>query len=81
MIIALLFGCAEVVQTPACADYLVCLSARDAELGITTDVARFEVDGGCWGSEDGAALCDRACSSGLTWLRDNEANLPEACAP
>ena len=79
MILLLLLACAEVAQTPACASFVACVAARDAEQGATTDVLRFEPSGACWGSPAGADLCDRSCENGLAWLRDTEPNPPEAC--
>lgn len=82
-ILLLLLGCAQPpTQTTTCAAYVACVQARDQVLGIETDLLRFEPQGDCWGgSEDGAALCDRACSGGLEWLRESYEDLPEACLP
>ncbi|MCB9742078.1 MAG: hypothetical protein H6741_09235 [Alphaproteobacteria bacterium] len=71
----------EVPQTEACAAYVACVEARDLELGIRTNLDRFEPGGACWGSAEGGALCDRGCSSGLAWMQDAYADLPEACDP
>jgi hypothetical protein len=79
LLLTLLLGCAEVTQTPSCADFVACVDARDAADGAETDTLRFEPTGDCWGSPDGQALCDRACSSGLEWLRESYDDLPEAC--
>ena len=73
-------GCAEVQQTDSCAAYVECIQAVDAQSDSTTDLDRFEVGGVCWGNPEGAALCDRACSNGLEWMRDAYSDLPEECA-
>lgn len=73
------FGCANVVQSDACKAYVSCLAARDASLGISTDVKRFAVGGGCWGSPEGATLCTNACTNGMAWLKKAYDNLPAAC--
>lgn len=77
----ILLACADPpAQTEACRDYVACLAARDAVLNITTDAARFEAGGDCWGGlEEGALLCDRACAAGLEWLRGAEPGLPGEC--
>jgi|GEM_PF-1311929 len=72
-------GCATVSQSEACKKYVACLSARDAKLGVSTDVKRFENGGACWGGPEGADLCTRACSSGLSWLQKSYTSLPSAC--
>lgn len=77
---SLLAGCAgEVVQTASCAQWVACIDARDDQLGITTDNVRFEAGGGCWSGAEGAALCDSACESGLEWMQEAYADLPEEC--
>lgn len=81
MFFLILFGCAEVTQTPACSSFVACVGARDEASGATTDVVRFEPNGDCWGTPAGADLCDRACENGLAWLRETEPNLPAECAP
>lgn len=70
----------EVTQTPACASFVACAIARDAELGLETDVARFDAAGDCWGSPAGQQLCDEACDNGLTFLRERYSALPPECA-
>lgn len=78
----LLFACAaDVSQTPACVSFVACSAARDVQLGLETDVARFGASGDCWGSPAGQQLCDEACDNGLTFLRDRYADLPTECAP
>lgn len=75
-------GCAEPLSpTPACVSYVSCLEARDATLGIQTDAVRFDVGGDCWGNDEIAALCDRACDNGLAWMRAQIDDLPGACLP
>lgn len=59
-------------QTEACEAYVSCLQARDARLGVQTNADRFEAGGACWGSEDGAHLCDTACSRGLEFLASHD---------
>lgn len=80
MLFLLLLACAEVVQTPACAAFVSCVRASDAAQGITTDLARFEPEGECWGTPAGADLCDRACVNGLGF---HARRFPDvtACAP
>jgi hypothetical protein len=42
MFLLLLLACAtEVTHTAACAAFVSCAQARDAQLGLETDVARF----------------------------------------
>ncbi len=69
------------VQSGDCATYVLCLAARDQAMGTSTDVARFQADGACWGSIPGAEACDHACRRGLDWLRSHESGLPSACTP
>lgn len=78
MFLTLLLACAEVVQTPACAEFVACVEATDAARGATTDVVRFQPDGDCWGSPAGAELCDHACVNGLPV---HKARFPDVCAP
>ncbi len=78
----LLGACASgEAQSEDCAAYVQCLAARDQVLGSTTNVARFQADGACWGSIPGAEACDHACRRGLDWLRSHESGLPEVCKP
>lgn len=80
--IILLLGCGgPVAQTEACAEYVSCIEARDAALGVSTNLDRFLEGGDCWGGEEGAALCDRACVNGLDWMRSAIDDLPEVCQP
>lgn len=75
-------GCnGPVEQRIACAEYVSCIEARDGLRGSTTNVRRFETDGGCWGSPEGADLCETACVNGLAFLREREQGLPEECSP
>lgn len=79
MILTLLLACApEVVQTPACAEFVACVEATDASRGTTTDVVRFQPGGDCWGSPAGSELCDHACVNGLPIQK---ARFPDVCAP
>lgn len=80
IISVLLAGCAEGTQTEACRAYLDCLAARDQQLGITTNAARFESDGACWGSPTGAELCDTACVRGLEFIGGTD-DAPTECTP
>jgi hypothetical protein len=76
----ILLACApEVEQTPACATFVACQSARDEASGTTTDTVRFTPAGECWGTPAGQDLCDRACTNGLAFLRDRYTDLPDAC--
>ena len=73
-------GCGESVgQSGTCAAYVQCVEAMDARDGVDTDVDRFEVSGACWGSEEGATLCDRACTNGLDYIRQRDPQLPQEC--
>lgn len=82
MLLPFLIACAaDVSQTPACASFVACSTARDAQLGLETDVARFDAAGDCWGSAAGQKLCDEACDNGLAFLRERYPDLPDACAP
>ena len=76
-----LVGCdTSVEQTPACADWVRCIDARDAQLGVTTDDDRFEAGGLCWGNPEIGELCDKACESGMAWMEtSNYTDLPEEC--
>lgn len=76
------FACAQPLEpTPACVSYVACEQARDAQLGINTDMVRFQPGGACWDNPEISELCDRGCASGITWLRAAEPSLPAACAP
>lgn len=81
--IALLVGAcgAPIEPTPDCDAFVACTTARDVQLGITTDVVRFQPGGACWGNPEIADLCDRGCRSGMAWLRDAGTDLPSECAP
>lgn len=72
-------GCATVQQTEACKAYVSCLEARDTQMGIKTDVLRFQPQGGCWGSPEGSEFCTRACENGLRWMQQSYKDLPQAC--
>jgi len=75
-------GCRSPVdQSAACADYVACIQARDAEQGVSTNLDRYLAGGDCWGNAEIGDLCDRSCENGLDWLRSAEATLPEACLP
>lgn len=81
MLLLLLLACAtEVTQTAACAAFVSCAQARDAQLGLETDVARFDAAGDCWGSPAGQDLCNEACENGLAFLNERYAGLPTECA-
>ena len=83
--IALLFvGACEVdtSQTESCAHYVQCLEARDAILGITTNIDRYKPEGVCWGGiTAGQELCDRSCEAGLKYLQERDPDVPEECQP
>ena len=76
---ALLVGCAESNQTPTCAQYVACVRALDAQEDVTTNAKRFEPGGACWGSPEGAELCDRACKGGLAYQQSIAPDGPEVC--
>lgn len=73
-------ACNAVEQTPACAQYVDCIDARDATLGIETNVDRFASGGDCWGSPEGQELCDVSCENGLAYLASLE-DAPAECSP
>lgn len=72
-----------VAQTTSCETFVACVKARDVrdKVSAPTDAARFEANGDCWGSPAGSLLCDRACTSGLAFLREKEPSLPKECTP
>lgn len=74
-------GCAEVIQSDVCAQYVTCLADRDAAQGTQTDVERFVAGGPCWEGAEGAELCTNACERGLDFLATHETNTPESCLP
>ena len=74
-----IIGCADPKQSSECAQYVSCVRAMDESEGVTTNAARFEPEGACWGGPEGAALCTRACSGGLDYIKAAYADLPEAC--
>ena len=71
----------EVEQSAACAAWVRCIDARDAQLGVSTDNLRFEVGGTCWTSAEQGEHCTPACERGLAWMRQAYADLPEECLP
>lgn len=78
----LIAACDEPLEpTPDCQAFVACTEARDAQGGITTDVVRFAPGGACWDNPEIAALCDRGCRSGMSWLRDAVDDLPSGCTP
>lgn len=74
-------ACGTVPQSDACADFVGCQRDRDVELGITTNMVRYELDGACWENKEIGALCTRSCTAGLAWMRRAYADLPASCAP
>lgn len=78
MFLLFFLSCTEVVQTPACAQFVACVQATDASRGTTTDVLRFAADGDCWETPAGADLCDHACINGLIFQQQR---FPDVCAP
>ena len=77
---ALSAACDGVEQAGACERYVACIQAVDANLGRATDVDRFDAGGACWGSEEGALLCERACNRGLEW-QGRQPTAPAECQP
>lgn len=78
----LLVGCeATVEQAPACARYTECIRALDERSGQPTDLDRFDPGGACWGSEQGAELCEHACERGLRWEAERRDDPPQECRP
>ena len=84
-IIGLVFlGACEVdtSQTESCAHYVRCMEARDAVMGITTNVDRYLPEGVCWGGiTAGQELCHHSCEAGLKFLQERDPDAPEACQP
>lgn len=72
-------SCGRVPQTAECQQFLACVAELDAARGTATDVARFEAEGGCWGSAEGAKLCTDACARGVEWLQRTYAEVA-SCA-
>lgn len=66
-------------QTPACASWVSCIDARDAELGTVTDNDRFVAGGPCWNNPEIGDLCDKACIAGLDQMQEIYADLPQEC--
>ena len=80
LIFFVLTACSEPVeQSSSCAQWVTCIDARDAELGITTNIDRFIPDGTCWSNPEQADLCDKACSAGLVQLAEVYTDLPGEC--
>ncbi len=71
----------SVDQSAACHEYVACVGALDAARDQTTNVDRYAAGGACWGSEEGATLCDRSCAKGLAWMRERINDLPQECQP
>jgi hypothetical protein len=69
----------SVEQTPACAEWVSCIDARDAQLGVTTDNDRFIAGGDCWGNPEIGDLCDKACAAGMEQMQGMYDDLPEEC--
>ncbi|GDX79874.1 hypothetical protein LBMAG42_16850 [Deltaproteobacteria bacterium] len=65
-------------QDPACAAYLDCLAAVDAETLASVQGA-YGTSGTCWADEASASQCAAACEAGLATLNDANPNEP-ACA-
>ena len=78
-LVALLSSCGPVEQTESCQAFVTCVEARDAVRSTTTNVDRFAAGGACWGGEEGAHLCDTACSRGMEWIRASYTDLPAEC--
>lgn len=72
-------ACGREPQSAACAQFVGCVRALDAQDGRRTNTLRFEENGGCWGGPAGAKLCTDACVRGLEVAR-REATAPAACA-
>lgn len=73
-------GCDGVEQARSCQRYVACIRALDASLGRETDLERFDAGGACWGSEEGALLCERACTRGIEWY-STQPGAPAECQP
>lgn len=73
-------GCtASPPQAASCAQYVECVRTLDARDGVETDVERFEAHGDCWGSDEGALLCARACTRGIEQLRRSTGAQHQEC--
>jgi hypothetical protein len=82
MFLAALVACREgVEQAPACERYTACIRALDDAAGRETDLDRFDPGGGCWGSDVGGTLCERACERGLAFESRRNPVLPMECRP
>ena len=69
----------SVEQTPACATWVSCIDARDAQLNVTTNNDRFLAGGPCWGNPEIGDLCDKACIAGMEQMQEMYDDLPEEC--
>jgi hypothetical protein len=68
-------------QAAACERYVACIRALDQRRGQITNLDRFEAGGPCWGSQEGATLCERACVRGLQWEAQRDLAAPVECDP
>ncbi|HEX5751796.1 MAG TPA: hypothetical protein VFZ09_36590 [Archangium sp.] len=68
-------------QSASCQKFVACVNALDEARGSRTNLARFEPEGACWGSPEGAKLCGDACERGVGVMRERMPELPGACAP
>lgn len=81
-LIFILVACDTTVeQTPACAEWVSCIAARDAQLEVTTNNDRFLIGNTCWGNREIGKLCDDACTAGMAWIRGAYDDLPPECSP
>ena len=75
-----LTACSTAVeQAPSCIQWVDCITARDAQLDITTNNDRFTPDGTCWSNPEQADLCEKACTAGLVQLDEIYTDLPQEC--
>lgn len=82
ILLLFLFACdTSVEQTATCSQWVSCIDARDAELGVTTDNDRFLAGGPCWGNPEIGDLCDKACIAGLDQMQATYTDLPQECQP
>lgn len=68
-VVSWLAGCGgRVPQAPVCERFVQCIGKLDAQRGTSTNVVRYQPEGGCWGSALSAELCTPSCERGLEVL-------------
>ena len=76
-------GClgGPVEQSAACRTYVECITELDETQGLTTNLARFEKEGVCFGNAEISELCTAGCDRALQRMRARTATLPSECSP